>query len=575
MKSVPRSRVASLMRLTQSACTCPAHMGGVISRHLPRCKSGSGKSMASQIQNEEVGMDARNMKAKKVIVYTDSNITKLHPMKTVIQSLEDNNVPYTVYDKVRAEPSDKSFKDAIEFTRKNGCDLFIAVGGGSSIDTAKVANLYYNYPQADFFDFVNAPVGKGMPIEKKLTPLIAIPTTAGTGSETTGTAVFDFKDLKIKTGIASRALKPILGIVDPLNIRTAPLQVQIASGLDVLFHALESYTNLPYNMRGPAPQNPLDRPPYQGANPISDVWSARALKMTIDSLPQLKRNPGNTKAQSQMILAATYAGIGFGNAGVHLCHGMSYPISGLNKSYIHPQYNTDHSLVPHGISVAITAPSVFKFTSTMDPGRHLEVAKAFGVDISNVKLLDAGEILSDAIKKFLIDLELPDGISAFGYSYSDIPALVEGTLPQKRLISLSPVPTGTEDLSRIFESSINVSLLTSFEEANDYLDWEIGKHVVTIEFKHDGKEYVHLSSENSRRNPRLNIEKALEDLRGAINSAIRGYEGDVSAIAYILLRISGINNEYGFLIKRQHRFPNNTVADITVTICYGRHSNNH
>ncbi|PVU93871.1 hypothetical protein BB559_003147 [Furculomyces boomerangus] len=485
MKSVPRSRVASLMRLTQGACTCPAHMGGVISRHLPSCKSGSGKSMASQIQNEyafemassnirygegvtrqvsiittfilkEVGMDARNMKAKKVIVYTDSNIAKLHPMKTVIQSLEDNNVPYTVYDKVRAEPSDKSFKDAIEFTRKNGCDLFIAVGGGSSIDTAKAANLYYNHPEADFLDFVNAPIGKGMPIEKTLTPLIAIPTTAGTGSETTGATIFDFKDLKVKTGIANRALKPILGIVDPLNIRTAPLQVQIASGLDVLFHSIESYTAIPYNMRGPAPKNPLERPAYQGSNPISDVWSTRALKMTIDSLPQIKIDPGNTKAQSQMILAATYAGIGFGNAGVHLCHGMSYPISGLNKSYIHPQYNTDHPIVPHGISVAITAPSVFKFTSSMDPVRHLEVAKAFGVDISNVKLSDAGEVLSDAIKKFLINLGLPDGISAFGYTHSDIPALVEGTLPQHRVTKLSPVQAGAEDLSRIFEGSMKL-----------------------------------------------------------------------------------------------------------------------
>ncbi|OMJ07887.1 Hydroxyacid-oxoacid transhydrogenase, mitochondrial [Smittium culicis] len=461
------------MNLTQGACTCPAHMGGVISRHLPSCNSGK-KKFASAIQSEyafemassnirygegvtkEVGMDAKNMKAKNVIVFTDPNIAKLHPLKTVTQSLRDNNVNFAVYDRVRVEPSDISFKDAIDFTRKNGADLFIAVGGGSTIDTAKAANLYYNYPQADFLDFVNAPVGKGKPIDKSLTPLIAIPTTAGTGSETTGAAIFDFKELKMKTGIANRALKPMLGIVDPLNIRTAPKQVQIASGLDVLFHSIESYTAIPYNMRGPAPANPLERPAYQGSNPISDVWSLKALRMTIKALPAICRDPTDKVAQSQMILAATYAGIGFGNAGVHLCHGMSYPISGLNTSYIHPQYNADHPIVPHGVSVAITAPSVFTFTSAMFPERHLEVAKIFGADVTNVRLADAGLVLSEQIKKFLMDLGIPNGISAFGYSYSDIPALVEGTLPQHRVTKLSPVQAGAEDLAKIFESSLKM-----------------------------------------------------------------------------------------------------------------------
>ncbi|OLY80594.1 Hydroxyacid-oxoacid transhydrogenase, mitochondrial [Smittium mucronatum] len=473
MNRVPKSRVFSLMNLTQAACTCPAHMGGAITRHLPSCNSGK-KKFASTIQNEyafemassnirygegvtrEVGMDAGNMNAKNVIVFTDPNISKLHPMKAVTDSLRDNNINFSVYDKVRVEPSDSSFKDAIEFTRKNGADLFIAVGGGSTIDTAKAANLYYNYPNADFLDFVNAPIGRGMSIGKTLTPLIAIPTTAGTGSETTGTAIFDFKELKLKTGISNRALKPMLGIVDPLNIRSAPKQVQISSGLDVLFHSIESYTAIPYNMRGPAPSNPLERPAYQGANPISDVWSLKALKMTVNALPAIFKDPTDKVAQSQMILAATYAGIGFGNAGVHLCHGMSYPISGLNSSYIHPQYNADHPIVPHGISVAITAPSVFSFTGTMFPERHLEVARIFGAEVSNVRLADAGLVLSDQIRKFLMNLGIPNGISAFGYSHSDIPALVEGTLPQHRVIKLSPIQAGADDLSMIFENSLKI-----------------------------------------------------------------------------------------------------------------------
>lgn len=189
------------------------------------------------------------------------------------------------------------------------------------IDTAKLMNLYTEYPDADFLDFVNAPLGKGLPIEKKLKPLVAIPTTAGTGSETTGTAIFDLVSKKAKTGIAHRNLKPTLGICDPLNTKTMPAAVKASSGLDVLFHALESWTAIPFNERVPRPTNPILRPAYQGANPISDVFSLTALRATVKYLPRSVRDPEDLEAQSEMLLAATLAGVGFGNAGVHLCHG--------------------------------------------------------------------------------------------------------------------------------------------------------------------------------------------------------------------------------------------------------------
>jgi hydroxyacid-oxoacid transhydrogenase len=190
------------------------------------------------------------------------------------------------------------------------------------MDTAKLMNLYTSYPDADFLDFVNAPLGKGLPIDKPLKPLIAVPTTAGTGSETTGTAIFDLVSKKAKTGVAHRNLKPTLGICDPLNTRTMPSAVKAASGLDVLCHSLESWTAIPYTERTPRPTNPILRPAYQGANPISDVFSFHALKATVKYLPRAVKNPDDFEAQSEMLLAATLAGVGFGNAGVHLCHGM-------------------------------------------------------------------------------------------------------------------------------------------------------------------------------------------------------------------------------------------------------------
>lgn len=210
--------------------------------------------------------------------------------------------------------SRRSIKDAVDWARLYQPDAFLAVGGGSVIDTAKLMNLYSAYPGADFLDFVNAPLVKGRPVDKPIKPLIAVLTTAGTGSETTGTAIFDLVSKRAKTGVAHRNLKPTLGICDPLNTSTMPAAVKASSGLDVLCHALESWTAIPYTQRTP-----------RLANPISDVFSLRALRSAIKYLPRAVRDPDDLEAQTEMLLAATLAGIGIGNAGIHLCHGTSAP----------------------------------------------------------------------------------------------------------------------------------------------------------------------------------------------------------------------------------------------------------
>lgn len=329
------------------------------------------------------------------------------------------------------------------------------------MDTAKLMNLYTTFPEADFLDFVNAPLGKGQPITSKLKPLVAVPTTAGTGSETTGTAIFDLVEKKAKTGIAHRNLKPTLGICDPINTRTMPSSVHASSGLDVLCHSLESWTAIPYSERTPRPQNPIQRPAYQGANPISDIFSLQALRDTVKYLPRAVKDPDDFEAQSKMLLAATLAGVGFGNAGVHLCHGMSYPISSQNPGYKHSGYAVDTPIIPHGVSVAVTAPSVFKYTGPSNPERHLAAAEAFGVDISNVKAESAGEVLSEALAKFLVDLgDQPRGLKALGFDRSHVSTLVEGTIPQARVLMLAPnldTSGGQEEreqLTQLFEDAM-------------------------------------------------------------------------------------------------------------------------
>ncbi|RHY45661.1 hypothetical protein DYB26_006977, partial [Aphanomyces astaci] len=369
----------------------------------------------------EIGMDLKELKARNVVVFTDPHLRDLPVVHTVLDSLADNGIRAHVFDQVRVEPNDISFQRAIAYMNKLAVsvDAIVAVGGGSVIDTAKIANLYSMFPPDDFYDYVNPPVGKGIPVPGALRPLFAIPTTAGTGSETTGVAIFDDTRTKSKTGVAHRRLKPTLGIVDPLNTATLPPNVAKYSGFDVLCHAIESFTALPFTER-PYPASPNHRPAYQGSNPISDIWSLHALHQTNKFLRRAVNDVSDVEARSAMLLASTAAGIGFGNAGVHLCHGMSYPIASQVKSYVPPGYDVDHPMVPHGHSVVVAAPAVFRFTGKANPDRHMTcaLALALGTDrwykydqmTEKAKAEGAGDILADEVLRLMQDLDVPLGM---------------------------------------------------------------------------------------------------------------------------------------------------------------------
>ena len=400
----------------------------------------------------EIGMDLADMGAKHVLVVTDPNLSGLAPVATVLASLDSEKVRYTLFDRARVEPTDGSLKEAIAFANEYPCDAFVAVGGGSVIDTTKAADLYTTYP-ADFLDYVNAPIGKAKPIPGPLKPLMAIPTTAGTGSETTGVVIFDLARMHAKTGIASLRLKPTLGLLDPDNTRSLPPQVAASTGLDVLTHAVESYTAMPFTQRA-KPDRPLLRSAYQGSNPISDTWALQALRMVAAFLQRAVDDPTDDEARGMMLLAASYAGIGFGNSGVHLAHGMSYPVSGMVRNYRPEGYDVDYPIVPHGTAVVLNAPAVFRFTASACPDRHLAAAEALGVDIAGAKPEDSGEILAGRIIEFMRALGIPNGLSAVGYTRDDIPALVKGTLPQHRVTKLSPRPADEQDLARLFEDAM-------------------------------------------------------------------------------------------------------------------------
>jgi len=400
----------------------------------------------------EVGFNMKELGAHRVMVVTDQNLATSEPVSVSLKSLRKEGIDAVLFDQVHIEPTDVSLSETIRFATDGKFDGYLAVGGGSSIDTAKAANLYATYP-AEFLAYVNAPIGQGHPVPGPVRPLIAIPTTAGTGSETTGVIIFDFLEKHAKTGISHPALRPVMGIVDPHNTRTLPKMVAACTGLDVLTHALESLTALPFNKRL-APESPKLRPAYQGANPISNVWASQAIEMVSQNITRVIEDPSDDEARGQMLLAASFAGIGFGNAGVHLPHAMSYPVSGMVRDFVPEGYPADHSIIPHGMSVVLNAPAVFHFTAPTNTKIHLYAAKLMGVNTSGASPGDAGELLAGAIVDLMRKTGIPNGLNAVGFGPDDIDQLVAGTMTQTRLTTLSPRQASTEDFKQLFQNSL-------------------------------------------------------------------------------------------------------------------------
>lgn len=406
----------------------------------PALKFGPGAS-------DEIGHDLAQRGVHRALLVTDAGVVAAGHPGRIAERIAAYGVTVTMYDGVHVEPSDESFAAAIEFAREAGpFDAIVAVGGGSAIDTAKAVNLLTTNP-GELMDYVNAPVGRAQAPSQPLLPLVAVPTTTGTGSESTTICVLDMLSLHVKTGISHPALRPTLAVVDPRLTLTQPAMVTAAAGMDVLCHALESYTARWYADFDA--KRPEERVPYCGANPIADLWSERAMVLLAGSFRDAVRDGRDEAAREQMALAATFAGLGFGNAGVHIPHANAYPIAGRVRDYS-PEGYPDEPLVPHGMAVALTAPAAFRFTFDAAPERHLHAAGLLGARS------EAGpDALPAALVALMRDVGIPNGLAEVGYDEGDVPDLVEGALKQQRLLATAPKTPTDEDLAGIIRRSMS------------------------------------------------------------------------------------------------------------------------
>jgi hydroxyacid-oxoacid transhydrogenase len=396
---------------------------------------------------DEVGYDLAELRVERVLILTDPGVAATGTPEQVRQRAVEAGLEAEIHADVHVEPTDASLRAAAEAAQDGGWDGFVAVGGGSSIDTAKAVNLLTSC-SGDLMDYVNRPIGEGRAPEGDLKPLLAVPTTAGTGAESTAVCVMDILDLEVKTGISHPRLRPTFAVIDPLTTLTMPPEVTAATGVDVLTHALESYTARPYNAR--TRKSAHERSAYNGANPISDVWCEHALRMLGGALRRAVLNGDDLEARVDMALAATLAALGFGNAGVHIPHACGYPIAGRVSGY-RPDGYPDLPMVPHGQSVGVTAPATFRFTFPTSPERHIRAAELLGGTV--VPGHERGA-LPDAILALYEDIGIPTSIGVFGYGESDLDALVEGTLQQERLLVHAPREATPAAIRSIFEASL-------------------------------------------------------------------------------------------------------------------------
>jgi hydroxyacid-oxoacid transhydrogenase len=401
----------------------------------------------------ELGERIKARGVRRAALITDRFLSGSQLLERALRSLDGAGVDHGVFDETRIEPSDVSVMDACRFLSEGDFDGLVSLGGGSVMDTAKAAAVYARYP-ANFTTYFAPPIGEGVPVPGPVLPHIACPTTSGTGSEMTGLSVIRLMEHDTKYVLASRFILPDEALVDPACTETLPARVVASTGFDLLSHAIECYTARAYTHWDKI-QAPNARPMIQGANPWSDLHAREALRIADEYFVRGVADSHDHEARDKLMWAATLAGMAFGNSGTHLPHAFSYGVTNLMHDVVTEDYPVPSPFVPHGISVILTSPSVFRFTAEGAPQRHLEAAACLGADTKDATPADAGEVVATRIIKLMRATQMPNGLQGVGFAATDANALADAVMNQRRAIGNAPRETNRDDAAAIFKSAMS------------------------------------------------------------------------------------------------------------------------
>ncbi|MFK7861877.1 MAG: hydroxyacid-oxoacid transhydrogenase [Granulosicoccus sp.] len=401
----------------------------------------------------EVGPRAAALGAKRVALFTDPYLLDGPLVATVRQSLGKAGIDVALFSDIRVEPDDDSVTRGASFLKDAGVDTMVSVGGGSVIDTAKAALVLYAQG-GEPIDYFAQPVGRGKPITGPLLPHIACPTTSGTGSECTSISVLRINELNTKFVIASPCMLPTIAIVDPQVCDSLPANAVASTGFDLCCHALECYTARAYTQHRKVAE-PNTRQYIQGANPFSDLIAREAMEIVGQYLERGVNDASDTEARDKLMWGATLAGIAFGNSGTHLPHAMSYGITHLMKDITTEGYPVQTPFVPHGISVIVNAPSIFRYTAQATPERHMQGARFLLADDKGASPEDAGEVLANRLIQLMRTTNMPNGLNGVGFDESHVKALANSSVRQGRAIANAPRDSNLVDLENMYTNALS------------------------------------------------------------------------------------------------------------------------
>ena len=401
----------------------------------------------------EVGSRAASNGMKFVALFTDGFLLDGPYVATATKSLTEAGIEFAVFSDVRIEPDDATVMNAARFLSGGDFDGVVSVGGGSVIDTAKAGMVYSLYP-SELTDYFGPPIGSGQPVPGPLLPHLACPTTSGTGSECTSVAVIRLNHLDTKFVMGSPYMLPQETLVDPVVCESLPAMMVVSTGFDLLCHAIECYTAKAYTKWGHV-EDPQARTMLQGSNPWSDMAARKALEIVGQYLERGVADSKDAQARDALMFGASLAGMAFGNSGTHLPHAMSYGITHLMDNVTTAGYDVPSPFIPHGISVIVNAPAIFRYLASAAPKRHIEAARYLGVSFQDIGTDEVGEVLSNRIIELMKAAGAPNGIRDLGFDESQAKLLAESSSRQARAIANAPRVANVNDMESIFRDALS------------------------------------------------------------------------------------------------------------------------